>query len=272
MTITWNSLHLSCADTAVITPHIQQILTEQGYTLFDPFGDKRTPPYADSVRLFVSPVVNGWTRIIGTITPDGSLQAALLPALSALGLTLALTLHNDGNAEIAIYADQNPADWHALEPHLKPNQTLNALQRASSAHYTPGKQSDSVIPMDVLPPEVQNMAQNLNPRHINRMFNKAMKSISKRMGSDQDAARDLLSGSQPDWTSSGGQRLRAVMACLTTPDGWMTPDFVTLRDAYQLHRRRQRKPDAALYPGDAEALAAVPDALDYTPIYGGKPT
>jgi hypothetical protein len=45
---------------------------------------------------------------------------------------------------------------------------------------------------------------------------------------------------------------------------------VALRDSYQLHARRQRKPDARLYPGDEEAMTRVPDALDYIPVYGGK--
>ena len=59
------------------------------------------------------------------------------------------------------------------------------------------------------------------------------------------------------------------MDCLRIPN-WRDPDFVTLRDAYALHERRRRSPKATLYPGDAETLAAVPDALAYTPIYAGK--
>ena len=54
------------------------------------------------------------------------------------------------------------------------------------------------------------------------------------------------------------------------PSDWHAPDFTTLRDAYQVAERRQRRPNAGLYPGDAEALAAVPDALAYTPVYGGS--
>ncbi|MBL8157537.1 MAG: hypothetical protein JNM70_25480, partial [Anaerolineae bacterium] len=42
-----------------------------------------------------------------------------------------------------------------------------------------------------------------------------------------------------------------------------------LRDAYQLHSRRQRNPNARAYPGDEAVMAAVPDALMYTPVYGG---
>jgi hypothetical protein len=74
---------------------------------------------------------------------------------------------------------------------------------------------------------------------------------------------------KPDWNSAGGARIRALADCLNIPN-WQAPDFVTLRDAYALHERRRRSPNATPYPGDAEALAAVPDALDYTPVYYGK--
>ena len=59
------------------------------------------------------------------------------------------------------------------------------------------------------------------------------------------------------------------MACLDVSNNWHEPDFVALRDAYQLHLRRQRNPKAMLYPGDTQAMGAVPNALEYTPIYGG---
>ena len=42
-----------------------------------------------------------------------------------------------------------------------------------------------------------------------------------------------------------------------------------MRDAYQVHRLRQRAPRLMLMPGDKETLDAVPDALDYTPVYLG---
>jgi hypothetical protein len=61
-----------------------------------------------------------------------------------------------------------------------------------------------------------------------------------------------------------------VLGGLTIPSDWQEPDFVTLRDAYQLHERRRRNPNAPLYPGDAEAMEAVSDALDYIVLYAGK--
>jgi hypothetical protein len=267
MTITWNSLHLSCNDAEAIRDHIQAHLAARGYTLYDPFDTMPTPIYTASVRLFLSPPNAGWTRIIGTVMPGGTLQEALLPELATLGDVVALTLNADGIDQITAYQAGAAVSLDALTTHQKPGYNLH---KALNAQYTPGEKSDDVVPMDVLPADVQDMAQNLNAKHINRMFNKLMKSVNKRLGAGQDEAHNLLSGNKPDWTSSGGQRLRAVMTCLTTPPDWMSPGFVTVRDAYQLHRRRQRNPNAVLYPGDAEALAAVPNALDYQPIYGGK--
>ena len=47
------------------------------------------------------------------------------------------------------------------------------------------------------------------------------------------------------------------------------PDFDSLRDAYPLHERRRRSPNARIYPGDEAIMAKVSDALLYTPVYGG---
>ncbi|MGB1286519.1 MAG: hypothetical protein ACPG7F_08305, partial [Aggregatilineales bacterium] len=73
-----------------------------------------------------------------------------------------------------------------------------------------------------------------------------------------------------DWNSQGGQYIRALMACLTLPENWRTPDFTSLRIAYSLYKRRARRPNGMQLPGDVDAMAAVPDALDYVPVYGGK--
>jgi hypothetical protein len=125
--------------------------------------------------------------------------------------------------------------------------------------------------LDALPDDVRAMAENLNPKQIDRMFGKWMKRVSKRLAGDEAGARALLRGDAVDWNSDGGRQIQALMACLDIPpDSWRYPDFTTVRDAYQLHLRRKRRPDARLLPGDAEAMQAVPDALDYTPVYMGK--
>lgn len=272
MVITWNSLHLSCEDAGQLSAQIQQHLTDQGYTLYDPF--KATPggrAYPVSVRLFVGPPTAGWTRIIGTRTPSGRLEDLLLPALSTHGTTLALTL-DDQEAHITAYADGEPVDTlQALTPYLNPDCTPDDLQKALRGDVTADENSRvGDLPMDVLPSDVQSMASRLKSRQINRLFKRMMKTLGGMGDERQSAAREMLEQSRADWKGSGGQRIRTVMTCLTMPTNWHTPDFVTLRDAYQLHLRRQQRPNAPLYPGDAEAMQAVPDALDYTPIYGGQ--
>ncbi len=102
-----------------------------------------------------------------------------------------------------------------------------------------------------------------------RMSGDFIKKITKVEG-QADAARDLISGGdKPDWNSTGGVRIRAVMNCLTVGDNWREPDFDSLRDAYPLLERRRRNPNARTYPGDDAVMAKVPDALTYTPVYGG---
>jgi hypothetical protein len=128
------------------------------------------------------------------------------------------------------------------------------------------------VPLDNLPEDVRAMAGQVNPAQAQKMFERLSGTLMKKAspgGNAADEARMMLAGHAPDWNSVGGQRLRALMACLTVPDHWREPDFVTLRDAYQVAERRQRKPDARLYPGDAKAIHSVPNALDYTPVYGG---
>jgi hypothetical protein len=95
--------------------------------------------------------------------------------------------------------------------------------------------------------------------------------------SDQDAARAgaILAAAgqgQLDLNSLAGQAIAAHAAHAGLPEGWHIPDFITLRDAFAVHRRLQRFPNARLYPGDAEARDAVPDALAYTPLFGGRRT
>jgi hypothetical protein len=107
------------------------------------------------------------------------------------------------------------------------------------------------------------------------MFARLTGTTLKKAGGDDnaDAAHALIAAGQPpDWSAGGGAKISRLMGLLTVPHDWREPDFVTLRDAYQLHLRRQRRPNADLYPGDAEAMAAVPNALDYTPIYAGAST
>jgi hypothetical protein len=262
----WRNLYLLCDDQNRIVAALQKSLTALGYTLYDPFGLIPGKAYEQTARIFVAPPMNNWTRILGDI------DDANIPSLSGLGFLVSTAIREDA-VEIIAYSDGEPVDvLSALASHLRDGVTADDLQHALSGENVSATDSaEEAIPISALPQDVQAMADQLNPKHVNKLFNKFMGKVGKRISGDGDSARDLLRGTAPDWNSHSGQTIRAVMDCLTIPrDYWRTPDFVTLRDAYQLHIRRQRKPDARLYPGDAETMNAVPNALDYTPIYGGK--
>lgn len=264
MTSRWNSLYLFCDDAERVVDTLDDALVDLGYERYNPFDAVPGKAYPRSVKMFVAPPQAGWTRVIGTLDVD------LLPRLSQLALCLYMTL-DGGVCRIETYREGSQVDpVTALSPHLRDGCTPEDFRRALSgdvgAH--PAARDDEAIPLSALPDDVQAMASSLNPKHINRMFEKLMNRFGQEAPEDESAARALLAGNAPEWESAGGQQVRAVMDCLAIPQ-WHSPDFVTLRDAYQLYLRRQRKPDAPLYPGDAEAMEAVPDALDYTPVYGG---
>lgn len=242
-----------------------------GYTAYDPFGLIPGKSYPYTVRLFVAPAINGWVRVLS--------DQPILPELIAQtgGICLSVALKNDDSIihvyENGVLLDDPVA---ALEPYLRPGQPVTEIRRAlTEATFTvlpPAEQPMAVLPIDALPADVQNMAKNLNPADIEKLSGKMLGNLFGKGGAQDDvnAAQALMAQQGINWNSAGGQRINLLMGLLTVPKNWREPDFVKLRDAYSLHKRRERKPDARLYPGDAETMQAVPDALAYTPIYAGK--
>lgn len=265
----WYSLYLPSEDSAAITETLSAALTSAGYKLYNPFGIMPGLSYRESVRLFVAPPRGGWTRVIAS--PEH--LAPLAPALSQLAPCLELGFN--GDMVIEVYSAGERLALDALTPYLRPGKSLTDLVAAMQAPpLAPLDKQESVadLPLDILPDDARALADKVNLKQASGLFNRLSEGLSKRtgQGGSEDEARALLRSKAPDWNNPGGRQIRALMACLTVPENWRTPDFVPLRDAYQLHARRRRSPNADLYPGDAEAMAAVPDALDYTPIYGGR--
>lgn len=256
--MTWQSLHLCYSESPeTIIQVIEDAFIEQGYTRYNPFDVVPGVAYPNAIRLFLDPT---YDRIVGNPTPP------LAAALSRLGVVLSLTLIEE-TAEFVVYAAGQKAEpLPTLEPYLRDGFTATDLQNALSGSFTSDMKNDNIVPMDVLPDDVKQMATKLNPNQVNRLFNRIM----KQLGIKGDEARNALTTQQTHWMSAGGKRLHAIMRCLAVSSTWYKPDFVSIRDAYLLQLRRQRNPKAHLYPGDAETLQAVPNALDYIPIYGGK--
>lgn len=268
MAARWQSLYFPSVDQAVLADALRAALTTAGYTLYDPFARFPGKAYPDNARLFVAPAAGGWLRVL--VSPDSS--TVPLPAVDGLCLSAALEA---SGAQITAYINGKAVDRvPALLPHARPGITADDLQNALhgkpvlAAKPNSPQQSHS-LPLDALPEDIQQMAGGVNLKQAEKLFNRAAKSIFR--GHNADEARALLEGDDElDWNSPGGAQISALMACLTIPANWREPEFTAVRDAYPLHLRKQQRPNAQLYPGDAQIMAAVPDALAYVPIYGGK--
>lgn len=267
MTASWDSLFFPSAESADVAAALRQALSALGYTAFDPFAPPPGRSYTRAVRLFVAPQTGGWVRVIGAV------DRRALAALAADSLCLELGLAGD-KARISVWAGGNEVEpIDALQPHTRPGSSLSAVLTYNTSTGGTPVVSDTLLP--TLPPDVRPLADQVDLSQAQGMLSRFSSRLLKRAGADDSAeaaARALVAEAAPDWNSPGGQRICALMSALTVPDSWREPDFVTLRDAYQLHLRRQRSPAARLYPGDAEALARVPDALAYTPVYAGLDT
>lgn len=261
--VRWHSLFLFSKDalpSEAAANTLRSALHHAGYTLYDPFGIMAGKAYPDRVGCFVAPSLQEVPLriLIEAVEPD--IIEALASALSTQRICCSVGLDGD-TASLTIYRDGEIADEAVLAPFLRhPDQVSH--HKAPQTLQRAGK-----VPLEALPPEARAMAEKLSPRQVGSLFNK----LSRRfLTAEQSLAAQKLIDSGPDWGSSAGQQIIALMYALTNKTAWREPDFPSLRSAYLLHARRQRSPHARLVPGDAEALAAVPNALDYLPVYGGR--
>lgn len=261
----WHSLYLPFADPSQsLTDILKSHLAAEGYTLYDPFGIMpMTKAYPRTVRAFIAPVQNGWTRIL--LSPDTTLsdKGLKLPVPMPNGICFAVSLI-EGEAQFTAYQDGILGEIvTALAPYVSADRLREALTMPIAQ-----KASESTgMPLEALGGDVQAMAKVVNTKQAQKMFDKIAGQFLK--GDQKAAARDLLSNAAVAWNSAGGRRIAAVMACLPITN-WREPDYATLRDAYQLHNRKRRNPNATLYPGDQAAMDAVSNALDYMPLFAGK--
>ncbi len=267
MSTPWNSLYCPSEDTEAIVHSLRESMLASGYQAYDPFGAFPGKSYTRTVRLFVAPPQAGWTHIIGES------DAEQIAALSQLTTCLYVQL-NGWQPTITVYTDGRPTSHlDGLNAFLRegrsPSDLKAVLDDAIGPGETTGRAGTSVF--DVLPDDVGGLAAQVDKRSAEQMFNRLSGQLMKKVGGRAEAAQALVNNSNvPDWNSSGGEQIWRLMNCLTIPEDWREPDFDTLRDAYTLHVRRQRNPNAHLYPGDKEIMAGVTNALDYIPVYGGR--
>lgn len=284
MSQTWSSLFLPTHDSPAVAGALRDILKGRGYEPYDPFpGGTGTPPgWSDLVRQFVAPAREGWVRVLGE-----PVEAAL-PELSR-GLDLPV-IHGwlseqDGGFALIDGATRH-TDPVVFERYLRSGESFERLRRAWHGELpvepaASGQPPVAVAGADDLPPDIRQLAEEkgVDARRAGKLFEKLSGSLFGKLardagaeaGDEQDQARALLMGGGRDiWNSLHGQRVRAIAGVLALPDAWRTPDWDAVREAYHVHRLRERNPRMPLMPGDKEAMDAVPDALSYLPVYMGK--
>jgi hypothetical protein len=274
----WHSLYIPSKDSAAIETAVEQALLQQGYKRYDPFpgGSGLTAHiWRQRVRHFLAPPESGWTRLLGEPDADG------LPAIAAgLGLSILYAWLDESGGDLAVWTADGPADdlGGALRGWLRPDRRPDDLARALAGDAPVPAVEDAgpqvlAVP---LPPDVAALADSVDPNQAEKMMDRLTRQVFGKLGGGQGgddpqaAAQSLLGqGGAALWNTPAGRRLRAVISCLTIAAGWREPDFATLQAAYQVARARQHRPDGLRLPGDDEALARVPDALAYRPLYVG---
>lgn len=270
----WCNLFLTCADAPPapqsVTHALQDALTEAGYTGYNPFGVMPGRSYLQAVRAFVAPLGESWVRVI----LENPLPVSVLCMLSVDYVCVQVCLGND-DAQIDVCADGAPVqDIPAtLAPYLRDGKTEANLRSALTQPQITviDTEPEEFLDSDTLPEDVRQLAADVDNQAFNKMFERVSSRLFDRAGGDRDKARALVQqASDVNWNTPHGWKVQALMDALSLPPGWRKPSFSALSIAYGLHARHQRKPDARLYPGDEKAMQAVPDALEYTPVYAGK--
>jgi len=283
MSQSWHSLFLPEAEPETVISALRSVLIAHGYAEYDPFpGGTGTPPkLAATVRHFVSPVSDGWVRVLGE--PDDDVLHAFHEALDHPVIVGWLTGEDGGFA--LLHGGERHDDPAVFADYLHPDHSPDTLARAFAGKIKvkaldPDLPPVAVLGAESLPPELQQFAQQqgVDATKANKLVERLGGKLLGRFSNDApdapDQAHAMLSGAgrAPDiWNSLDGQRVRAIASVLNLPDNWRLPTWQQVRDAYQVFRLRVRSPRMMLMPGDQEAMDAVLDALNYTPVYMGKP-
>ncbi len=268
----WHSLWVPDREARQVADALRTALEAAGYRSYDPFpgGGGLSFGWKVRARHFVAPAAAGWTRVLGV--PD----TAVLPVLCVALETALLYAWLVGEAwELTAWTpagEERGAE--ALAAWLRPGRSTDDLRRAMAGQMpVPAVDAGPQVMAVPLPPDVAAMAESVDARQAEKMMARLSKSVFGKLGGQGDSAqadaRAMLAGAV-DWNGEHGRRLRAAVACLTIPEGWRSPTYAELADAYQVARARRQSPGGAGLPGDDAALARVPDALDYLPVYAGK--
>lgn len=257
----WHSLYLPSDDSQAVIAALQSALAQSGLAPYDPFGVMPiTRAYTQTVKAFVAPAQNGWIRVL--LSTETPLPDEIAVSISQIAPLLVVSLRD---SDALFQAWHNGESVDALDM-MATYADRAALEAAFNAKYDTKKAKDDSL-LDVIPEELRGVmgegsikkAEGLLGRMAGRALNM----------NERAAAVTMLREIVVDWASEGGQRIRAVMALMPLK-AWAVPDYVLLRDAYRQHARVQRNPNVRLADDAQKLMQAVPNALDYTPLFYGR--
>ena len=261
----WHNLYLSSEQSQQIIDSIHDYFNTKGYKLYNPFGDLPGMSYPQTLKMFLAPAQAGWSRLL----LDGDSESGIIEDLSAqLSKSWdCLSLRLEGNiGTIHAFSEGNLVNL-AQWAQSYTDGDITAILNTEIFHLQPLNQGQiGDIPLSALPDDIQQMAQEVNAKEANKLFEKLSNRLLKAIG--RNDARNLLN-ERINWDSQGGQYIRAVMDCLNILENWRNPDFTTVRTAYTIHAQHLRGIHE-IFAGDEETLESVPNVLDYTVIYGGR--
>lgn len=247
------------------TELFKQELQANTYQLYDPFGVLPGKTYRNTVKLFIAPPhSNDWLSLISEQE-----LSAWLPALGTNGIALMIKAQA---VQVQFYREGyacSPADFVKMFPvETSLEQVLEQYEVVQHPTIDPTP-PPTVVPLTLLPSDVQAMAGNLSNQQINTLFEKLTRQLPQE-GVVAEAQQFVHEQVTLNWTSPYGKSVRRLMSTLGTPDASILPPFTTIRDVYHVHRQLQRRPYRTLLPGEDNLRQLIPNALDYQPIYAGR--
>ena len=267
----WQSIVFQNSDEQDYSPTLKAALKAVGYKTYDPFPGGLGSPLGKvaRVRMFMSPVQDGWQRLM--VAPQDELTDDIIIALTQTISTemLWLQLQDDTEHSIIVLPAKN-AELAALSPFLQPDYSIDTLQHQLTQPLTAQEASGVPVPEDI-----QQLAEErgVSDEQISKMMGKVSKRMFKKAAkrdadanlSEAQAALNNQSGVH--WGSIAAQKLMTIMQHTLIPaDFWRLPNWQMLTGAYQIARQQQRG-YADLLTTDAATLQKVPNALDYQLLY-----
>jgi hypothetical protein len=252
----WISLYVPGAEPAGLADTVESALASAGATKYDPFGTMPGLSYPRAVKLFFAPKVGNWVRLI--VSPDCVLE----PVVTAAALDAPLVagfISSELVPTLTFYRGGQLIDAPAISPYVTDTEGFAAHLK----HPKTGASGVGGVSSGALPSDVRAMSGGLPAKQVERMVNSMTGAISKGDRAGAQAALQSV-----DWESGAGAWMRTALAYFGLGDS-VLPDYATVSTAYRTAKRLARNPKATLYPGDAEARDAVPDVLDYLPVFYG---